>query len=170
MSNLQGNYLSNKLRKLFKDSIELNCSKLINWNFYQDQTNTLKDLFVEEFSKYLPTHHEITKNLFKDFIMKSSSNFPEELWNTKLKNTEAGKKYFNEIQKMFEIKRMYIKTETPSGDQICTVKNYNTNNEECQTDKKKEEVKDNLDTELKNKKNKKEDENKKVEEKDNITF
>jgi hypothetical protein len=47
-------------------------------------------------------------------------------------------------------------------------KNYNTNNEECQTDKKKEEVKDNLDTELKNKKNKKEDENKNVEEKDNI--
>ena len=37
-------------------------------------------------------------------------------------------------------------------------KNYNnTNNEECQTDKKKEEVKDYLDTELKNKKNKKED-------------
>ena len=48
-------------------------------------------------------------------------------------------------------------------------KNYNnTSNEECQTDKKKEEVKDYLDTELKNKKNKKEDENKKVEEKDNI--
>lgn len=47
-------------------------------------------------------------------------------------------------------------------------KNYNTNNEECQTDKNKEEVKDNLDTELKNKKNKKEDENKNVEEKDNI--
>ena len=48
-------------------------------------------------------------------------------------------------------------------------KNYNnTSNEECQTDKKKEEVKDNLDIELKNKKNKKEDENKKVEEKDNI--
>ena len=129
MSNLQGNYLSNKLTKLFKDSIKLNCSKLINWNFYQDQTNTLKDLFVEEFSKYLPTRHEITKNLFKDFIMKSSSDFAEELWNTKLKNTEAGKKYFNEIQKMFEIKRMYIKTETPSGDQICTVKNYNTNND-----------------------------------------
>ena len=26
-------------------------------------------------------------------------------------------------------KRMYIKTETPSGDQICTVRNYNTNND-----------------------------------------
>ena len=129
MSNLQGDYLSKKLSKLFKESFELNCSKLINWNFYQDQTNTLKGLFIGEFSKYFPTRHEITKNLFKDFIMKSSSDFAEELWNTKLKNTEVGKMYFNEIQKMFEIKRMYIKTETPSGDQICTVRNYNTNND-----------------------------------------
>ena len=47
-------------------------------------------------------------------------------------------------------------------------KNYSIHNEECQTDKKKEEMKDNVNTELKPAKNKKEEENKKVEEKDNI--
>ena len=129
MSNLQGDYLSNKLNTLFKDSLELGCSKLINWNFYKDQTNTLKELFITEFSNYVSTRHEISKNLFKDYIMKSSSNFAEELWNTKLKNTEAGKKYSDEIQRMFDIKRKFIKTETPSTDQTCTPRNDNSNND-----------------------------------------
>ena len=112
MSALQGDRLSSKLKRLFEDSLELGCSKFINWNFYKEQTDTLDEFFHTQFSKNTSTYHEISKNLFKDYILKSSSHFAEELWKTKLKDTLVGKKYCSEIQKMFEIKKTFIKTET----------------------------------------------------------
>ena len=110
MSNLDEERLSHKLQTLLNYSLELKCHNIINWNLYINQTNVLESFFNEKFKKEETSQHEITKNIFKDFILRSNSTFPKEIWKKELETSVIGKKYQEEINRQFITKELILKT------------------------------------------------------------
>ena len=109
MSNLDEERLSHKLQALLTHSLELKCHNIINWNLYINQTSVLESFFKEQFKKEETSQHEITKNIFKDFILRSNSTFPKEIWNKELEGSVLGKKYQEEINRHFTTKELILK-------------------------------------------------------------
>ena len=137
MSKIEDERMSRKLKGLLSDSLELNCCNLINWNAFETQENVLKEFFKEQFNKEEIAQHEISKNIFKDFILRSNYNYPNELWDKELKETTVGNMFQDEIKRQFVTKELIMKiningngnTTTMSGSNVFTNTNINTNSE-----------------------------------------